>query len=244
MCTQNIWLIFEYPAHFSTRILHNLWLESLYKFWPKAVTHFASDHADRSHEGSYIYGRLIVLWFLSNPGLSRYSWNPIVASVNSVMASTSSISNPTLCWTYNLFKYQSSSFCFSLIRGIVGITSAEAARGIVLDIYSSQTVALCGDMGVGIRGSIVGVATVEWSGGIVGTTMVPFKKPLASSRHVTWRIKGTKILDILPGYPANMYRFYGTFFVWRCTELFRIRRKVTMPRVAEYLVGICSFEYP
>ena len=187
MCTQNIWLIFEYPAHFSTRILHNLWLESLYKFWPKAVTHFASDHADRSHEGSYIYGRLIVLWFLSNPGLSRYSWNPIVASVNSVMASTSSISNPTLCWTYNLFKYQSSSYCFSLIRGIAGIISTEA---------------------------------------------------------VTWRIKGTKILDILPGYPANMYRFYGTFFVWRCTELFRIRRKVTMPRVAEYLVGICSFEYP
>ena len=32
--------------------------------------------------------------------------------------------------------------CFSLIRGIVGITSTEATRRIVLDIYSSQTVAL------------------------------------------------------------------------------------------------------
>ena len=38
-----------------------------------------------------------------------------------------------------------------------------AARGIVLDIYSSQTVALCSDMGAGIRGSIVGVATIEAS---------------------------------------------------------------------------------
>ena len=207
MCTRNIWLISEYPAHFSTRILHNLWLESLYKFWPKAVTLFAKWSC------SYIYGRLVVLWFLSKSGSSRYSWNPIVASVNSVMAFTSSISNPTLCWMYNLFKYQSSSFCFTLIRGIVGITSTEAAHGIVLDIYSSQTVALCGDMGAGIHGSIVGVATVEWGGGIVGTTVVPFKKPLASSRHVTWRIKGAKILDILPRYPANMYRFYGTFFV-------------------------------
>ena len=26
--------------------------------------------------------------------------------------------------------------------------------------------------------------------------------------------------------------------------LFRIKRKVTMPRVAEYLVRMCSFEYP
>ena len=178
--------------------------------------------ADLSHEGSYIYGRLVVLWFLSKSGSSRYSWNPIVASVNSVMASTSSISNPTLCWTYNLFKYQSSSYCFSLIRGIAGITSTEAARGIVLDIYSSQTVALCGDMGAGIRGSIVGVATIEWSGGIVGTTVV-FKKALASPRHVTWRIK---ILDILPRYPANMYRFYGNFFVWRCTEYSELREKL------------------
>ena len=33
--------------------------------------------------------------------------------------------------------------------------------GIVLDICSSQIVALCGDMGAGIRGSIVGVATIE-----------------------------------------------------------------------------------
>ena len=63
--------------------------------------------------------------------------------------------------TYNLFKYQSSSFCFSLIHGIVGITSTEATRGIVLDIYSSQTVVLCDDMGAGIRGSIVGIATIE-----------------------------------------------------------------------------------
>ena len=88
--------------------------------------------ADLSHEGSYIYGRLVVLWFLSKSGSSRYSWNSIVASVNSVMASTSSISNPTLCWTYNLSKYQSSSFCFSLSHGIVGITSTEAARGIAI----------------------------------------------------------------------------------------------------------------
>ena len=190
MCTQNIWLIFEYPTHFSTRILHNLWLESLYKFRPKAVTLFAKwswqTLVTGSHEGSYIYSRLVVLWFLSKSGSSRYSWNPIVASVNSAMASTSSISNPTLCWTYNLFRYQSSSFCSSLTCGIVGITSTEAARGIVLDIYSSQTVVLCGDMGAGIRGSIVGVATIEWGGAIA---VVPFKKPLASSCHVTWRIK-------------------------------------------------------
>ena len=125
--------------------------------------------ADLSHEGSYIYGRLVVLWFLSKSGSSRYSWNPIVASVNSVMASTSSISNPTLCWTYNLFKYQSSSYCFSLIRGIAGIISTEA---------------------------------------------------------VTWRIKGAKILDILPRYPAKMYRFYGNFFVWRCTEYLELREKL------------------
>ena len=60
--------------------------------------------------------------------------------------------------------------------------------------------------------------------------VVPYQKPLASSRHVTWWIKGAKILDILPRYPANMYRLYGTFFVWRCI---RIKRKVTMPRVAD-----------
>ena len=33
--------------------------------------------------------------------------------------------------------------------------------GIVLDIYSGQILALCGDMGAGIRGSIVDVATIE-----------------------------------------------------------------------------------
>ena len=33
--------------------------------------------------------------------------------------------------------------------------------GIVLDIYSGQIVALCGDMGAGIHSSIVGVATIE-----------------------------------------------------------------------------------
>ena len=26
--------------------------------------------------------------------------------------------------------------------------------------------------------------------------------------------------------------------------IFKIKKKVTMPRVAEYLVGMCSFEYP
>ena len=60
----------------------------------------------------------------------------------------------------------------------------------------------------------------------MGTTVVTFKKPLASSRHVTWWIKGAKILDILPRYPANMYRFYGTFFVWRCTEYSELREKL------------------
>ena len=38
--------------------------------------------------------------------------------------------------------------------------------------------------------------------------VVPHQKPLASSRYITWRIKGAKIMDILPRYPANMYRFY------------------------------------
>ena len=33
--------------------------------------------------------------------------------------------------------------------------------GIVLDIYSYQIIALCSDMGAGICGSIVGVATIE-----------------------------------------------------------------------------------
>ena len=35
--------------------------------------------------------------------------------------------------------------------------------GIVLDIYSYQIIALCSDMGAGICGSIVGVATIEAS---------------------------------------------------------------------------------
>ena len=56
------------------------------------------------------------------------------------------------------------------------------------------------------------------------------KKPLASSRHVTWWIKGAKIrLSFMELF------LYG---------IFRIKKKVTMPRVAEYLVGMCSFEYP
>ena len=85
-----------------------------------------------------------------------------------------------------MYKYQSSSFCFSLIRGIVGITSTEAARGIVLDIYSSQTVALCDNMGAGIRGSIVGIAR----GGAIQEAL-----GIIPSCHMA-----DKILDILPRY--------------------------------------------
>ena len=70
----------------------------------------------------------------------------------------------------------------------------------------------------------------------MSTTVVTFKKPLASSHHVTWWIKGAKILDILP----RSGQYVLAFFIWRWI---RIKRKVTMPRVAEYLVGMCSFEY-
>ena len=51
-----------------------------------------------------------------------------------------------------------------------------------------------------------------------------FKKPLASSRHVTWRIKGAYFyLDI--------WQICIDFLVWRWI---RIKRKVTIPRVADW----------
>ena len=67
-----------------------------------------------------------------------------------------------------------------------------------------------------------------------------FKKPLASSRHVTWRIQVLKswvfYLDIVS--------VLWNFFRMEMYGIFRIKGKVTMPRVAEYLVGMFSFEYP
>ena len=41
----------------------------------------------------------------------------------------------------------------------------------------------------------------------MGTIVVPFKEPLASSRHVTWWIKGAKILE--KSYDAKSCRISG-----------------------------------
>ena len=41
-----------------------------------------------------------------------------------------------------------------------------------------------------------------------------------------------------------MYRFYGAFFCMEMYGIFRVKRKVTVPRAAEYLLGMFSFEYP
>ena len=49
----------------------------------------------------------------------------------------------------------------------------------------------------------------------MSTTVVTFKKPLASSRHVTWWIKGAKILDILP----RSGQYVLAFFIWRWIRL-------------------------
>ena len=69
-------------------------------------------------------------------------------------------------------------------------------------------------MGAGIRGSIVGIATIEWGGAIQEALGIILSCHMAD-----------KILDILPRYPVNMYQFF-------CMEvygIFWIKRKVTMP---------------